>query len=75
MCHSMRGQRLSDPRLSCRRFEGRRSGRRRSGFSNLEVVMTTAIMLPLAGLLFFLGIQMSRYVFTALSGLLLQPFL
>jgi hypothetical protein len=37
--------------------------------------MTTAIMLPLAGLLFFLGIQMSRYVFTALSGLLLQPFL
>ena len=59
------GQRLGTQRLA----------RRRAGFSNLEVVMTTAIMLPLAGLLFFLGIQMSRYVFSALSGLLLQPFL
>lgn len=49
--------------------------KRRAGFSSLEVVMTTAVMLPLAGLLFFLGIQISRYAYSALSGLLFQPFL
>lgn len=51
------------------------SEKQRAGFSSLEVVMTTAIALPLAGLLFFLGIQMCRYAYSALSGLLLQPFL
>ncbi len=48
---------------------------RRRGLANLEVVMTTAIGVPLAGLMFFLGIQICRYVFAAMSGLLLQPFL
>ena len=48
---------------------------RRAGLANLEVVMTTAIGVPLAGLMFFLGIQMCRYVYAALAGLLLQPFL
>lgn len=47
----------------------------RNGLASLEVVMTTAIGVPLAGLLFFLGIQMCRYVYPALGGLLLQPFL
>gem|GEM_PF-4154053 len=49
--------------------------KQRAGFSSLEVVMTTAAALPLAGLLFFLGIQICRYIHAALSGLLLQPFL
>lgn len=49
--------------------------KQRRGLASLEVVMTTAIGVPLAGLMFFLGIQMCRYVYSALAGLLLQPFL
>lgn len=47
----------------------------RNGTASLELVMITAVALPLAGLLFFLGIVMCRYIYAALGGLLLQPFL
>ena len=41
----------------------------------MELVMATAVAVPLAGLMFFLGIRICRYVFSALGGLLMQPFL
>ncbi len=47
----------------------------RSGLASLELVMATAVMLPIAVLLLILGITICRYVFAALSGLLLMPFL
>ena len=53
----------------------RRQRHEPKGTAALEVVMTTAVGVPLAGLMFFLGIQICRYVYAALSGLLLQPFL
>lgn len=49
--------------------------RHRRGSAHLEVVMTTAVMLPVAGLLFFLGIRMCRYAFEIISGLVGWPLL
>ncbi len=47
----------------------------RAGAASLELVLVTAVMLPLAILMLILGVTMCRYVFSALSGLLLMPFL
>jgi hypothetical protein len=47
----------------------------RAGTSALEVVMATAVGVPLAAMLFFLGVKMCRYVHGALSGLVTWPFL
>ncbi len=41
----------------------------------MEVVLATAVAVPLAVLMLFLGITICRYVHTALVGLLFQPFL
>ena len=49
--------------------------RRRAGLSSLEVVMATAVAVPLAALIFFLGVQMCRYVYGVISGLVTWPFL
>ncbi len=48
---------------------------RRSGNSSLEVVMATAVAVPLAAMLFFLGTQICRYVYGVISGLTTWPFL
>ncbi len=48
--------------------------RPRAGAANLELVLATAIAIPIAGGLLFLGFQICRYVFSALSGSLSMPF-
>ena len=48
---------------------------RRTGNASLELVMATAVAVPLAGLMFFFGVTVCRYIYNALCGLLLQPFL
>lgn len=48
---------------------------RRLGMSALEVVMATAVGVPLAGMLFFLSLKICAYVYGAISGLLAWPFL
>ena len=48
---------------------------RRRGAAAIEVVLATAVTLPLAVVIFFLGAQICGYVFRALSGLLTMPFL
>jgi hypothetical protein len=51
----------------------RRAGRR--GMASLEVVMTAAVMLPVAGALLFLGIKMCATIYQAIGGLVGWPFL
>jgi hypothetical protein len=54
----------------------RRHPRRpRTGAASLELVLVTAVMLPLALGLLFLGIKICSYVFAALGGLNHMPFL
>jgi hypothetical protein len=48
---------------------------RRDGTVALEVVMTTAVMLPLAGLILFLGIEMCSTIYQAMGALVAWPFL
>ena len=47
----------------------------RKGAASLEVVMVTALTLPLAVLMFLLGVKICSYVFAALSGTLSMPLL
>jgi hypothetical protein len=42
---------------------------------SLEVVMTIGIMVPAAGLMFFLGIKMCAAAYGAISALVSWPFL
>jgi hypothetical protein len=51
-----------------------RSRRARHGMSSLEVVMTAGVLLPLAGLLFFLGIDMCKYLYGLISTLVGWPY-
>lgn len=46
----------------------------RRGTSSIELVMATAVAIPIAGGILFLGFRMCSYVFSALSGLLSMPF-
>ena len=48
---------------------------RRAGFAALEVVMVTAVTLPLAVLLFLLGVEMCQYVFSAIDAMMTMPWL
>lgn len=48
---------------------------RRIGLANLELVLVTAVALPLGFLLFLLGVQICRYVFRGLGGMLTLPLL
>jgi hypothetical protein len=48
---------------------------RRRGMANLEVVMTIAVMLPIAGALLFLGIKMCATLYQAIGALVCWPFL
>jgi hypothetical protein len=55
---------------------GRRAGsHRRRGLASLEVVLTTAVMLPIAAALLFLGIKMAAIVYQVIGGLVAWPFL
>ena len=40
----------------------------------MQLVLATAITIPIAGGLLFLGFRICRYVFSALSGSLTMPF-
>lgn len=53
----------------------RRAGAVRRGLASLEVVMTTAVMLPIAAALFFLGIKMAQIVYKAIGAMVAWPFL
>lgn len=46
----------------------------RAGAASLELVMATAVAIPIAGGILFLGFRICSYVFSALSGLLTMPF-
>ena len=50
------------------------AGRNRRAAASLELVMATAVAIPIAGGLLFLGFKICRYVFAALSGLVSMPF-
>jgi hypothetical protein len=57
----------------CRRK--RRSQRKRLGTASLEVVMTTAVMLPIAAAILWLGFKMASIVYQVIGGLVAWPFL
>ena len=46
----------------------------RCGAASLELVMATAIAIPIAGGALFLGFKICSYVFSAYSGLISMPF-
>jgi hypothetical protein len=47
----------------------------RRGLANLEAVMTIGVMLPVAGILFFLGVKMASTIYQAIGALVAWPFL
>ena len=49
--------------------------RRRRGLASLEVILTTAVMLPIAAAILFLGIKMAAIVYQVIGGLVAWPFL
>ncbi len=53
----------------------RRIRRARRGMMSLEVVMTIAVMLPVAGLLLILGAKMCGILYQAIGALVAWPFL
>lgn len=57
------------------KFGRRPMGRVRCGAASLELVLVTAVALPLAILLLLLGVRMALYVFSATSGLMTVPWL
>jgi hypothetical protein len=59
---------------SKRRHRTRRGDGRR-GLASLEVVMTTAVMLPIAAAILFLGIKLAAIAYQVLGGLVGWPFL
>ncbi len=46
----------------------------RTGAASLELVMATAVAIPIAGGALFLGFKICSYVFSAFAGLLSMPF-
>lgn len=46
----------------------------RQGSAAMELVMATAIAIPIAGGVLFLAFKICAYVFSGLSGLLSMPF-
>ena len=51
-----------------------RNRHRRMGAASLELVMASAIAIPVAGGALFLGFSICRYVFSVVSALLSMPF-
>ena len=60
--------------MRCTTFQIR-SRRARRGTASIEVAMSAAVMLPVAGALFFLAIRMCSTVYQAIGGLVAWPFL
>lgn len=48
---------------------------RRGGMMSLEVVMTMAIMIPVAGALLLLGVKMCALLYQCIGALVAWPFL
>jgi hypothetical protein len=48
---------------------------RRRAMANLEVVMTIAVMLPIAGAMLFLGVKMLTTLYQCIGALVSWPFL
>jgi hypothetical protein len=61
--------------MEMKRMQYRVRARRRRGLASLEVVMTTAVMLPIAAAILFLGIKMAAIVYQVIGGLVAWPFL
>lgn len=49
--------------------------RSRSATASIELVMASAVAIPIAGAILFLGFKICSYVFSALSGLISMPFI
>ena len=47
----------------------------RFGTASIELVMATAVAIPIAGGALFLGFKICSYVFSAFSGSISMPFL
>lgn len=47
---------------------------KRAAAASMELVLASAVAIPIAGGLLFLGFKICSYVFSALSGLLSMPF-
>lgn len=54
---------------------GRRNRRNRRGLASLEVVMTAAVMLPIAAAILWLGFKMAAIVYQVIGALVAWPFL
>jgi hypothetical protein len=54
-------------------FQRKRAARH--GLASLEVVMSTAVMLPIAGAILFLGVKMCATIYQAIGTLVSWPFL
>lgn len=61
--------------MTSKRLSRRKSKGLRTGMMSLEVVMTIGIMVPVAGILFFLGIKMCAAAFQAIDAMVSWPFL
>jgi hypothetical protein len=61
--------------MEMKRLNRRASRHRRRGLATLEVIMTTAVMLPIAAAILFLGIEMAAIVYQVIGGLVAWPFL
>ncbi len=57
------------------RTNGRLRSRPRGGMATLEVVMTIAVMLPVAGALLFTGIKICAALYQTIGTLVSWPFL
>jgi len=49
--------------------------RNRRGLASLEVVMTAAVMLPIAAAILWLGFKMAAIVYQVIGALVAWPFL
>jgi hypothetical protein len=57
------------------RVIGRSGSVRRGGMASLEVVLTIIVMLPVAGILFFLGVKLCAVIYQTIGTLVSWPFL
>ena len=60
--------------MKARRSNHRVRACHRAGMASLEVVMATAVMLPVAGALLFLGIKMCALLYQCIGALVSWPF-
>jgi hypothetical protein len=61
--------------MALKRKSSRLASAGRRGLASLEVVMTTAVMLPIAAALVWLGMKMAAVVYQVIGALVAWPFL